>query len=575
MKKTKRFWAGLACLALLGGVGVGVTSFAVANAPSSIGMVKADSQTGSITFGSGKGSLNVKAASASGKDGLGNTWTVTTVGTTSFTPNGSYAQIGAKNSPATSITLSTSLPSASRVTSFSIKMGGFNSTAGDIKLSVDGNEVGSGKLNATDDVTVSMSVAAVEGRELKIEVTNIAKGTKLYSVSYTLEESQTSDTPVTSITEFGDIVFSDSSVPVNTKNAVYASVSVLPVDATESISWSSSDENVAKIAADPVTFGKANIQIVGSGTCTFTVKNKAGNVSKTSSTFTVTEPVPEKKISIYCHEDSFASLSSKSGYAGYDGDHYINGYAITTSDVMTQLPKIQFRKSTGNLYNKTPFKDHIGLLAVKGLEKTISVSFGDSALTENPDVSHSSQDISLGDYHYYVPGVTDGGAFSHEALDYFRVIGNTSGAAKITSIDVVSAEGAALSFSEMYLDALACDSTGVTAPTYKDGYSAANIKQLFQTLPAETQSALKAAATGHSSTYGSDQLGEFGQRYYWVVSNHGVEFDFMGLKDSFLSSDAGIVNKTVDSSTAIVVTIAAFGAVAIGSYFFLRKKKQF
>lgn len=261
----------------------------MANAPSSIGMVKADSQTGSIKFGSAPGSLTVSSASASGKDDLGNTWTVTTVGTTSFTQNSSYSQIGKAKAPAKSITLSASLPSASRVTSFSIKMGGFSSTAGDIKLSVDGNEVGSGKLNATNDVTVSMSVAGAEGKELKIEVTNIAKGTKLYSVSYTLEESQTSDPAISVVAAAGMKSKEKINVPFTFKNFEASSFAV------ES---SNEDLVTAQLADDgkSVDLLSALATSAENNTATITIKGFTGDSPAepvATAAFTVTVAVPE------------------------------------------------------------------------------------------------------------------------------------------------------------------------------------------------------------------------------------------------------------------------------------------
>ena len=59
-------------------------------------------------------------------------------------------------------------------------------------MTVDGNEVGSGSLSATDDVNVGGELkTAATGKELKVTVTNIAKGVKCYNISYTYEYSST------------------------------------------------------------------------------------------------------------------------------------------------------------------------------------------------------------------------------------------------------------------------------------------------------------------------------------------------------------------------------------------------
>lgn len=146
-------------------------------------------ETGTITFGSASGSTNVNSASVTGNDSLKNTWTVTTVGTTSFTPNNAYAQIGSSKNPATSITFTTTLSDSVdfNITSFSAKFGGFSDTAGTITLKVGDMTVGTGSLNETSDVIVENSSTA-EGRTLTITVTGIAKGVKTYYISYSYED---------------------------------------------------------------------------------------------------------------------------------------------------------------------------------------------------------------------------------------------------------------------------------------------------------------------------------------------------------------------------------------------------
>ncbi|MBP5479176.1 MAG: bacterial Ig-like domain-containing protein, partial [Bacteroidaceae bacterium] len=147
----------------------------------------ADTKTGTITFGTPN--VKINDTEVTGKDDLGNTWTVTTVITTpSFTQNASYSQVGAAKKPATSITFTTSLPKAQTIKSFSAKFGGFSDTKGDVTLTVGGKTVGSGKLDATNDVTVS-STSVETGTELTITVTNIAKGVKVYYITYTYEEA--------------------------------------------------------------------------------------------------------------------------------------------------------------------------------------------------------------------------------------------------------------------------------------------------------------------------------------------------------------------------------------------------
>ena len=144
--------------------------------------------TGTINFGNANGSTQINATSKTGYDSMSYTWTITTVGTTSFSQSTYYSQVGSKNNPATSITFTTTLASSVTITSFSAKFGGFADTAGDIVLKVGETTVGSGSLNATNDVIVTnTSIAA--GDVLTITVTNIAKGVKCYYITYTINTS--------------------------------------------------------------------------------------------------------------------------------------------------------------------------------------------------------------------------------------------------------------------------------------------------------------------------------------------------------------------------------------------------
>ena len=142
----------------------------------------ADDVIGTINFGNNGTKIN--SASVTGEDNLNNTWTITTVGTTSFTQSTDYSQVGSSNKPATSITFTTTLPQSQNITSFSAKFGGFSNTAGTVTLKVGDTTVGTGSLNGTNDVTVTSTTAAT-GTVLTVTITDIAKGVKCYNISYT------------------------------------------------------------------------------------------------------------------------------------------------------------------------------------------------------------------------------------------------------------------------------------------------------------------------------------------------------------------------------------------------------
>lgn len=143
-------------------------------------------KTGTIIFGTNN--VKIDAASVNGDDDRGNEWTITTVGTTSFTANAAYYQVGSSKIPAQSITFTTTLPKSASISSISAKFGGFNGTAGDVTLKVGDNTLGTGSLNGANDVTVTSSSTSV-GTVLTISVSNISKGVKVYNISYTYEDN--------------------------------------------------------------------------------------------------------------------------------------------------------------------------------------------------------------------------------------------------------------------------------------------------------------------------------------------------------------------------------------------------
>lgn len=152
---------------------------AVASKKYTAGGAALTDKTATINFGTKK--VNINKATITGDDSEKNSWTITTVGTTSFSSQPTYSQVGSKDKPAKSITFTTTLPKDAEVTSISAKFGGNGSTAGTITLKVGEASVGTGALNGTNDVTVTSTSTAV-GNKVTITVTNIARGVKCYNI---------------------------------------------------------------------------------------------------------------------------------------------------------------------------------------------------------------------------------------------------------------------------------------------------------------------------------------------------------------------------------------------------------
>lgn len=157
----------------------GADPVAVTVSQSAAGSSALVDKTATITFGTND--VKIDKASVTANDDQKNSWTITTVGTNSFIPYSTYYQIGSKNSAVTSITFTTTLPEDAEVTSISAKFGGNKGTAGTITLKVGEASVGTGKLNAKNDVTVTSTSTAV-GNKVTITVTGIAKGVKCYNI---------------------------------------------------------------------------------------------------------------------------------------------------------------------------------------------------------------------------------------------------------------------------------------------------------------------------------------------------------------------------------------------------------
>ncbi|MGN1256884.1 MAG: chitobiase/beta-hexosaminidase C-terminal domain-containing protein [Bacteroidaceae bacterium] len=146
-------------------------------------------EDGLIVFGTAEGSVKINAENVTADDNLGNTWTINTViETASFNQQPTYSQVGSAKKPATSITFTMSFPEKKVITAFSAKFGGFSGTAGNISMKLDDTEVATGALNTTSDVMVE-SNPNIEGSTFTITITDIAKGVKVYNISYSYSEN--------------------------------------------------------------------------------------------------------------------------------------------------------------------------------------------------------------------------------------------------------------------------------------------------------------------------------------------------------------------------------------------------
>lgn len=366
--------------------------------------------TGTIKFGNND--VKINAATVTGDDDLGNTWTITTEGTTSFTPNASYSQVGSSNKPATSITFSTTLPKDVNITSFSAKFGGFNSTAGNISLKVDETEVGSGSLNGTDDVTVE-STKSETGKVLTVSVTSIDKGVKCYEISYTFNDE--TDQRVKTSIEFADGYATEGmeGTKIALPTATVKDANGNTIDGA-TITWSSTNEDVASINGSEInllTQGTTVIKATYAGDET----NYKGSDKSYTLNVTETDQIANPYVYVFdkktFDENNLTqklknitwTVSTDAGYFGYDGtkgQQFGSGtlpaknLAITLSDIPGTITSVKVNTS-----------------GAKDIAATFGIKVGETSF-QNGEATEAT--------------------LTSEATDYYTFTGSASGAVVIS-----------------------------------------------------------------------------------------------------------------------------------------------
>ncbi len=351
-----------------------------------------------INFGSASGSTNVNSASVSGNDSQGNTWTVTTAGTTSFTPNASYAQIGSSSKPATSITFTTTLASAQTIKAFSANFGGFSGTHGTVTLKVGDTSVGTGSLNESSDVTINATNTTTSGTVLTVTVTGISKGVKAYYISYTYENSTPTHTLSYSATN-GSIAGVDGGSNAVASGASVAEGATVTLTATPSAgyvfsSWSvnGTGSTLTSTSTNPTTFtmGTANATV----TANFEVDNTVATPTfdpDGSATYTQAQ-----NVAISCATDGATIHYTTNGNDPTESDAtYSSAVSITTS---------------GTVLKAKAFKDGMTASAVASATYTIKPN--------KPTVTAAGATVTITgdsglDFYYTTDGSTPTNSSTH------------------------------------------------------------------------------------------------------------------------------------------------------------------
>lgn len=271
--------AGTTTINAIAGYGDGESSLTVT-------VTNAVTQDGTIEFGNATGKLNVNSSSVVGNDSLGNSWTVTTSGTTSFIQNQNYSQIGSSNNPASSITFEMTLSSSANFTSVSASFGGFNGSSAQVTIKVGSTTIGTGSVgSSTDSVTQNSSSAS--GTKLTISLNSISKGIKAYSISYTCNGSGGSSTPAVS-----SVSVSPSSLNLDLNGSTTGNLTATVTGTNspaQTVNWSSGNTSIATVSSSGVVTAKAV------GTTTITATSTVDSTKSGSATVTVVDTTPAAK----------------------------------------------------------------------------------------------------------------------------------------------------------------------------------------------------------------------------------------------------------------------------------------
>jgi len=366
-----------------------------------VSSVWADDTSGTIKFGNDD--VKINSASVTGNDNLGNTWTITTVGTSSFSSNKTYYQVGKKDEPATSITFTTTLAKEVNVTSLSAKFGGFNNTAGDVSLKVDNTEVGSGSLNASNDVTVK-STKSETGKVLTVSITNIDKGVKCYYISYTYND-QTDQRVKTSI------VFADGYATEGMEFTTIDLPTATVKDANDNmiegaaITWTSSNEEVATISGTQINLLTQGTTVIKA---TYAGDETAYRGSEKSYTLTVTETDQIANPYVYVFEKKTFdendltkklknvtwTVTTDAGYFGYDTNDTQKGQQFGSGTAPAKSLKLTLSDIPGTI---TSIK--VNTSGAKDIAATFGIKVGETSF-QNGEATEATLASEATDYTF-------------------------------------------------------------------------------------------------------------------------------------------------------------------------------
>lgn len=364
-----------------------------------IDVTQAVTQSGIANFGSSTGKINVNGTSISGQDNLNNNWTVVTTGTTSFTPNADYSQIGSSSNPSSTITFTLTLSNSVNFTNVSAAFGGFSGSGATVTIKVGESTIGTGSVMSSVDTTTN-STSTASGTTLTISLTSIAKGIKAYSISYTYTSSSGGEPVAPTLT----------GVSVNNNKTYHPGETIVKSDIDVDLNYS-----------DGSSIATTNFTFLGEG-YRFTYEDtNSGGLSKTkqfmiayegqSYPFSVnvnraTYGAPSGESTTLASSQFSSSNISKSSSTPSPTSISMGGLNFTvTSNAYAYLTSgtyyLSFGKNNGSIQNADIFSSDLSSITV--VQKSGSRQDGLLSISKDGSVwtSYSSQEIAKGGYRYF------------------------------------------------------------------------------------------------------------------------------------------------------------------------------
>jgi len=539
MKKTKRFWAGLACLALLGGVGVEVTSFAVANAPSSIGMVKAAAATATMDkFTSTSGNMDGYISYVAEKGSASNAPAVYN-GEIRVYQNGGLFTVNAKESATlTKVTLGSSM--ATTVTYTTDKTSKASSS-----ISIDKNE----------KTTVTLSAGE---KAITFNCTGTSKTSRLYinylSVEYDNGESLspvvTAGYTGTPATQFDGTAFNPKGLEFYTEHEDGSKRTKLPESFTFSPSTLSlgDTEVTATLIADPSISFKIPVTVNENSNYSLCF-DKIGDSGWGSNYAKQTVVTGKYTVSFSAANKSSQYITDCPVTKGANGDAVFslndsskafNSFSLTIKQWETKTNTFEYALGDG-------------------------MSFGDAVAV--PALTYDSDKLAT--FEVTIPADKNVKQIKVKAKTGQNQFGWYGFSATAKDAPAPTAEEWASHFLKQTSSPCADGKNNSAASEALNAAWAAS-KGEFERLAADGKAEVKNAVANDAGT----QLQQAVARYDFIVKKYGAE----NFADRAVSAPgANIINGTTGelSASVAVAALGLTGAVAIGSYFFLRKKKQF